>query len=206
MTAYAFREVVAGERAITADINENATTAQNAMNSFPGDHIESETIPGDRIKANSLPGSKLVNSDVDADKLASGSVTETKIGALAVTTTKLADLGVTTGKIALAAVGVTQLTTGIMRVHVDTYTGDTTGSHAITGVGFLPKAVLVVKANAASGAAFRLTAMTATNNMATGLALAQGILSLDSDGFTVGTAIQVNQNNVIYAYIAIGTT
>ncbi len=206
MATYSLRTVDAGDKAITADINANAATIQAALNSFPGGNIQTNTIAGDRIKSNSLPGSKLVNLDLDSTKLAPNSVTTTKIAALAVTEAKIANLAVATGKIALGAVGADQLATGIARVKVDTYVGNTESAHTITGVGFTPIMLFVVRINGGTEAALRMASMTGSNNLATGGAMSSGILSLDADGFTVGTNTRVNSSGLTYCYIAIGTT
>jgi len=93
---------------------------------------------------------------------------------------------------------------------VGTFTGDASSSRAITGLGFAPDAV-IVKANTTTGGRFLTTQMVSngdtslyTNTTATD---ATGILSLNSDGFTVGSNDSVNKaaTNVIWFAFKDGT-
>lgn len=91
-------------------------------------------------------------------------------------------------------------------IKVGTFTGNGVSGRAITGVGFKPD-VVIVKANAAQPARILTAEMVVNtdtsapmNNAATD---AQGIISLDSDGFTVGSGTSVNGNAVASHYIAL---
>jgi hypothetical protein len=86
---------------------------------------------------------------------------------------------------------------------VGTFTGDASASRAITGLGFKPDCV-IVKANGTTGARLLTSAMV-TNTadstyMNTTASDTTGILSLDSDGFTVGASDSVNKaaTNIIW--------
>ena len=95
-------------------------------------------------------------------------------------------------------------------VKVGTYTGDGSGSNrAITGIGFQPKVVLL--RGAASGSQYRIDSMPATNSKTFDSFTALNtnkIVSLDSDGFTVGVdatkGSSCNFSATPYHYIALG--
>ena len=85
-------------------------------------------------------------------------------------------------------------------------TGDGTASHPITGVGFTPNLVFVQSGSNSTSGMFKTTAHSGAVSSLTGATAdnaSTGILSLDSNGFTVGSATQVNTNGVVYQYIAI---
>lgn len=95
--------------------------------------------------------------------------------------------------------------TSAARIAVGSYTGNGSDNRQITGVGFTPKFVLIKRADAnpavwrfgiAGDASFQVTA--------TGGSAANYIQSLDSDGFTIGTDISVNNNTSTFYYVAIG--
>jgi len=109
-----------------------------------------------------------------------------------------------------AASGSGNFTTG-------TYTGDGTTSMGVTGVGFQPKVVMVCPKYTASTLTNFYIACDQMNsalcykihsNSGTGnYTLANKIISLDADGFTVddaGSDIDPNKNNEVYVYIAWG--
>ncbi len=207
MASYVLRAVTTGRRIVVGDVNVNAEIIEDALNSFPGGNIQPNTILGTRIKDGSLRGSEAFTSgSVDGSKLASLSVITGKFDGSAVTEPKLANWSVVTGMIALLAVGVAQLAAGIMRVKTSTYVGNTESAHTITGVGFTPTAVFVVKSTGGTACALRTADMTGTNNLGTGGVMPSGILSFDDDGFTVGTNLLVNDNTVTFCYFAIRTT
>ena len=86
-----------------------------------------------------------------------------------------------------------------------TYTGDGGATKAITGLGFQPS-MLWAGRNATSGTTYMRTDRQATNdswNLGAGTLVTDGILSFDSDGFTVGNSGDINTNLVVYGYIAI---
>lgn len=87
-----------------------------------------------------------------------------------------------------------------MRVKTGTYTGDGTGSRAITGLGFTPVCVFAVKSGSE---VYWKSPMSGANTLSlTNGLLADRITSLDSDGFTVGTS--GNASGSSYFWIALG--
>lgn len=91
-----------------------------------------------------------------------------------------------------------------MEIKTGSYTGDGVDPHAIAGVGFQPIAVLIV--NDTSEWHLLATASMAAGKSVnfTGAELADGIKSLDGDGFTVGTGSEANELNQGYYWIAFG--
>jgi hypothetical protein len=93
--------------------------------------------------------------------------------------------------------------TGTFKMSSGVYTGNNT-SQSITGLGFRPDLV-VVKADTNQYAVFS-TAMMAPNNTAylanNSANFADGIVSLDSDGFSVGSNATVNTSPVPYRWTA----
>ena len=87
------------------------------------------------------------------------------------------------------------------------YVGDGSASRAIAGVGFRPD-VVIVKGDSGSVRAVVRTATMASSKEMTGAAAATAgyVLSLDADGFTVGSNARVNQAGVAYYWIAFQTT
>lgn len=90
-----------------------------------------------------------------------------------------------------------------LQIKTGTYTGDGTDDRGITGVGFQPVFVViyqhsddpvVLKADCDTTYAKRTGAGYVKNY----------IQSLDADGFTVGSANDVNQNGQTYTYVAFG--
>jgi hypothetical protein len=91
-----------------------------------------------------------------------------------------------------------------MQMATGTYTGDGAASRPITGAGFRPDLV-VVKGNAAQVAVMRTASMSgdASKELAGGTALQpKRIVSLDADGFTVGTHAEVNGKGIGYSWVA----
>lgn len=95
------------------------------------------------------------------------------------------------------------------RIKLGTYTGDSQASHAITGVGFQPSFVLcyeyLASVTAIGSAVFKTSDMSGvySRTFATSM-LSTEIISLDSDGFTLGNGANTNFNAKTYGYIAIG--
>jgi len=87
-----------------------------------------------------------------------------------------------------------------------TYTGDATDNRAITGIGFKPKWV-VISGGAATTTIHKSTATgdsTDDTQYFNGTVNATNrIQSLDSDGFTIGTATNVNAAATTYYYMAV---
>jgi hypothetical protein len=92
---------------------------------------------------------------------------------------------------------------------VGSYTGDGQSSHSISSVGFKPDLV-IIKGSSTTYAVYKTSTMpddvsqylTATNEVTNGTL----IQTLDSTGFTVGNASQVNTNTTNYWYIAFKNT
>lgn len=94
------------------------------------------------------------------------------------------------------------------RIAVGSYTGNAAATKAITGVGFQPKYVCVYSRDGTTTQAHEKTSGDTTYAKRV-LAYDQDqIISLDSDGFTVGdgtgTVNYLNANTIVYSYIAIG--
>ena len=89
-------------------------------------------------------------------------------------------------------------------IAVGTYTGDATDNRAITGVGFQPNIVIVKNGSAANAAVLRTSDFVGDSSAVfSGTApVANQIQSFDADGFTVGTAANVNQNGSTFWWIA----
>ena len=93
-----------------------------------------------------------------------------------------------------------------MIVKHGSYTGDGGATKGITGVGFLPDAVLIKRLDSAGDTIMRVTANTSNFSMklrSDASAITDGIITLDSDGFTVGVNNDVNANFGSFAYVAI---
>ncbi len=94
---------------------------------------------------------------------------------------------------------------GTFEMDAGTYTGNGT-SQSVTGLDFQPDLV-IIKDNAANLAVFRtaLMAGNSTAHMSSATAnFAGGVTSINSDGFTVGTAVQVNTSSNTYHWQAFG--
>jgi hypothetical protein len=94
---------------------------------------------------------------------------------------------------------------GPLKIATGSYTGNATDDRTITGVGFRPD-VVIVKSTGTEVAAMRTSSMSGdTAKRMTGPAAvaANLIQSLDSDGFTVGTAFEVNALLTSYYWIAL---
>ena len=96
------------------------------------------------------------------------------------------------------------------RVKTGTYTGDGSPSRGITGVGFAP-VVVMVKGNDTDASDDLTSAVLRSATMPAGMAkplkgdqaLGGGmILSLDGDGFTVGSDRRVNASGIQFHYVA----
>jgi hypothetical protein len=83
---------------------------------------------------------------------------------------------------------------------VGTYTGNGT-SQSVTGLGFSPEYVMMLPANN-QRATHRMAGMTATFQFDADAGIANGITSLDSNGFSVGSNAKVNSNGITYHYVA----
>lgn len=83
------------------------------------------------------------------------------------------------------------------------YIGNGVDDRKIIGVGFQPSFV-IVKANSSAAAALKTSDMAGdTTKLFASLTLAANhIQSLDSDGFTIGTAANVNTSGVVYCWFA----
>jgi len=91
-----------------------------------------------------------------------------------------------------------------MRLYVSSYVGDGGSSHPITGVGFQPDVVIIKAATNRAGVIRTSTMSGAVSKIigSTGPLDANCILSLNVDGFTVGSSQDVNKKDVTYYYAA----
>jgi len=93
-------------------------------------------------------------------------------------------------------------------VKVGTYTGNGT-TQSPSGVGFTPKVVIAWCNSGNGNARVRVDTMSGDESVKLGAAGGggtQGIKSIDSDGFTVGTSLDVNENTVRCDYVAFAGT
>jgi hypothetical protein len=81
-----------------------------------------------------------------------------------------------------------------------TYTGNGT-SQSVSGLGFSPEYVMMLPANN-QRATQRMAGMTATFQFDADAGIANGITSLDSNGFSVGSNNKVNTSGITYHYVA----
>ncbi|MGD8412967.1 MAG: DNRLRE domain-containing protein, partial [Candidatus Latescibacterota bacterium] len=91
-----------------------------------------------------------------------------------------------------------------MRVTTGGYLGNSSGPRSFTGLGFTPDLVLI-KANDNTATVAKSSTMygNASKELGPGSALlTDGILTLDSDGFTVGSGDGVNQTGFQYFWVA----
>jgi hypothetical protein len=94
---------------------------------------------------------------------------------------------------------------GPLKIATGTYSGDATDDRVITGVGFQPD-VVIIKSTGAEVAVTKTSAMSgdAAKRMVGPAAVAANIIqSLDSDGFTIGQALEVNALATSYYWIAL---
>ncbi len=90
-----------------------------------------------------------------------------------------------------------------IQLNTGSYIGDGTDNRPITGVGFQPD-VVIIKGDAVAFPVIRTSTMPANLSkdwQANALALDR-VKSHDSDGFTLGTNVRVNQNSTTYHWVA----
>ena len=98
-----------------------------------------------------------------------------------------------------------------MRVASGAYTGNGVDDRLITGAGFKPDVVLVKRSFAGEGSVWRTSTMVGdTSAVATcfncGPPVASNLVqSLDADGFTIGSAVEVNSSGGTYFWVAMTT-
>ena len=88
------------------------------------------------------------------------------------------------------------------------YVGDGTDARAITGIGFEP-AVVLIKCTCAQQGIVRTSTMSGDSTKrldVTEVLVPDLVESLDTDGFTIGTAAEVNQSGDTYHFIAFRAT
>jgi len=105
--------------------------------------------------------------------------------------------------------GVTIGGDAITKIYTGTYTGDGGVAHAITGVGFSPKMVIIYPKPFASQAWLKMDTFNATaaQRIEASTYDTDKIISLDADGFTVdddGADADPNTNGREYCYICLG--
>ena len=92
-----------------------------------------------------------------------------------------------------------------LQMQTGSYVGDGTDARGITGLGFQPDFIIIKSESAAYSTVVRTSSMTgdATKALVGGLPIfADGIESLDADGFTVGTDGRVNAGGETYHWTA----
>ncbi len=84
------------------------------------------------------------------------------------------------------------------------YMGNGSAGHAITGIGFQPDFVMIKSSTTAGAAVFKTSAMPGnTTAFTSATANDTGTnITLDADGFTLGTLVNVNSANVLYYWVA----
>ncbi len=89
-------------------------------------------------------------------------------------------------------------------IKVSSYVGDGTNPHAITGVGFPPD-ILVIANDDTARCYFHTVDMPSGNRESFGAVASgtQGVISLDSGGFTLGTGSGENSNGFTHHYLAL---
>jgi len=109
----------------------------------------------------------------------------------------------------------------VHKIKTGTYTGDGTTSQAITGIGFPPKVVYIFRdfGDVDAGIAYHIRTtdfpadraqvlfQTGYGGTAAAYWVADRLISLDSDGFTVddgGADYDPNKNGQSYIYVALG--
>lgn len=92
-------------------------------------------------------------------------------------------------------------TTGVIKT--GSYTGTGVSGNAITGVGFQPD-IVIVNSSVTQPGILKTTSMGGNNSAAlnNGSIVTDQILSLDSDGFTVGSQLATNQATTVIYFIA----
>jgi len=88
-------------------------------------------------------------------------------------------------------------------VSVGSYTGNGTDGHQITGIGFQPCYLIVMSASGYRAMHTSSNTLGISRELdGTNANFSDGVETLDSDGFTVGTNNEVNRNNISYHYVA----
>ena len=97
--------------------------------------------------------------------------------------------------------------TGVGDFKVGTYTGDGNNNKAITGVGFSPSMVMI-KGNSGQYGWWRTSNQVGDTTLGfAGFRNTSNLIkSIDSDGFTLGTHVGVNENGITFYYAAFGTS
>lgn len=91
-----------------------------------------------------------------------------------------------------------------IQVKVGTFIGDGTSSHGITGIGFKPDAVLIKGGSQPLQMSLSSMGANATKPLSGGDPVySNGVVSLDTDGFTTGGSSLVNANGTVYYYVAL---
>jgi hypothetical protein len=98
------------------------------------------------------------------------------------------------------------LDTGAGDIKVGSYVGDGVNNRNITGIGFSPS-VVAIKGNSGAYGWWKTTNMAGDSTLGfAGFNTQTGkILSVDADGFTLGTSTDVNGNGTTYYYFVFGT-
>jgi hypothetical protein len=91
--------------------------------------------------------------------------------------------------------------TGSGDMHQASYLGNGSAGHQITGVGFQPDVVILLRGGAAPARWFSSTS-TSTGSQGFNAAVAADLTSIDSDGFTLTTSGNTNNSGETYYYVA----
>ena len=83
------------------------------------------------------------------------------------------------------------------RIRVVVYMGDGNINKSLAGLGFAPRAVLIIPVSGFGNMVIRTVNFTGANShqVAIPATITDGIVSLDADGFTVGLSVNVNGQN-----------
>jgi hypothetical protein len=226
--AISITTTLASDAIVTANItNANVTGAKIAADAITGAKIANEAVNSEHLAAGSIDNEHIADDAVNSEHYATGSIDTGHIANDQITNALMADDAI--GVAQLSATGTAGSGTFLRgdnawaavsagaTIATGTYTGDGGTSHAITGVGFSPKYLMIVPQKTASGGVGSYwTTDVINDDHATGVtinlysaqyAYLSYILSIDSDGFTVtdnGVDVEPNRNSEVYNYLAIG--
>ena len=96
------------------------------------------------------------------------------------------------------------ITSPLTRIRTGTYVGDGNATQAITSLGFGPDMVIIFQSGYAGCENFAKTSDMGVNAQRLNGPgqIANVIISLDANGFTIGNASSINDNLIVYNFIA----
>jgi len=181
-----------------------------ATGTYAGDGLDNRPITGVGFQADAVIIKRNTSGEVAVARTSTmtGDATKLLVGGSAVLTNRIQSLdadGFTVGTNgAVNTSGVTYYWIAFKaiagRLKVASYTGNGT-SQSITGAGFSPEYVIILGANA-NNATHRSSTMTGPFRFDENAAGADGLNSLNPDGFSVGSHAQVNASGITYHYLA----